>query len=140
MSKNMICSSIAFIVLLICTSSAPVEHGYYAQLVPGSSKKFVFQMVPDKTYTHVVAYMNFYSSDNKRVGQKAYSITDEKDKTVPKDKCTTRIFKFSFDKSVSRVTVDHVNEGETLDKDEKPSKVGKKINLSQSDKALAPID
>lgn len=140
MDKKTVLTPFVLIALFVCTSYTPIEHGYYAQLLPGSSKKFVFQIVPDKTYTHVVAYFNFYSSDNKRVGQKAYSITDDKDKTVQKDKCTTKVFKFSFDKSVSRVTIDHVNEGETLDKDDKPSTGGKKINLAATAKALAPID
>lgn len=139
MKKINMLTPIAVLLFILNCSFAPVQHGYYAQLFPGSNKKFVLQIVPDKTYTHVVAHVNFYSSDNKRVGQKAYAITDDKDKTIQKDKVTSKTFKFSFDKNVARVTIDHINEGETLDKDEKGTG-GKKINLPASEKPLAPID
>lgn len=139
MKRIKMLTPIAAIIIILNCSFAPLQHGYYAQLIPGSSKKFVVQIVPDKTYTHVVAHVNFYSSDNKRVAQKAYAITDDKDKTLQKDKVTSKTFKFSFDKNVARVTIDHINEGETLDKDEKGTG-GKKLNLHASEKPLAPID
>ena len=130
---------ILFMMVFASTSSfAPAEHGVYAGLVPGSNKKFVFQIVPDKTYEHVVAHINFYSADNKRVGQKAYSITDDKDKYVRKDVCTSKIFKFDFDKEVKRVAIDYVNTGEVLDKDGAPK--GTKIKLPVVTKALADIE
>ena len=115
---------------------APVQHGVHVELLPGSNKKIVIQIVPDKTYSNVVAHINFYSSDNKRVGQEAYNLSDE-DKHVRKDVCTTRVFKFSFDKTVTRVTIDHVNEDEVIgDNNAK----GKKLNLPVSNTALGPIE
>lgn len=129
----------ALILLSISSAFAPVGHGIYVQLHPSSNKKIVVQIVPDKTYSNVVAYINFYSADNKRVAQKAYSLSDEKDKYIRKDQCTNRVFKFSFDEAVTRVKIDHVNEGEVLDKDNGGAK-GTKINLPISDSALGPID
>ena len=107
------------------------------QLHPDNDKKIVVQIVPDKTYSNVVAYINFYSADNKRVAQKAYSLSDEKEKYIRKDQVTQREFKFSFDKKVARVTIDHVNEGEVLD--ESSGKKGVKINLPVLDHSLASV-
>ena len=129
----------ALILFTFTASFAPVEHGVYVQLAPGSSKKIVIQIVPDKTYPNVVAYINFYSANNKRVAQKAYSLSDDKDKYVRKDICTSRVYKFSFDEAVTRVTIDHVNEGEILDKADGDAK-GTKLNLPISASALGPIE
>ena len=118
-------------------SFAPVEHGIYVQLHPDNDKKIVVQIVPDKTYSNVVAYINFYSADNKRVAQKAFSLSDDKEKYIRKDQVTHREFKFSFDKKVARVTIDHVNEGEMLD--DSNGKKGVKINLPVLDHSLASI-
>jgi hypothetical protein len=129
-----------FILVLLLSftfSFAPVEHGIYVQLHPDNDKKIVVQIVPDKTYSNVVAYINFYSADNKRVAQKAYSLSDDKEKYIRKDQVTHREFKFSFDKKVARVTIDHVNEGEVLD--ENSGKKGVKINLPVLDHSLASI-
>ncbi|HTE33312.1 MAG TPA: hypothetical protein VK666_23185 [Chryseolinea sp.] len=126
-------------LLCIVSSFAPVEHGIYVQLQPGSIKKVVIQIVPDKTYEHVVAHLNFYGANNKRVGQKAFSLTDEKDKYIQKDKCTTKTFKFSFDQTVTRVTIDHVSQGETLKGDDIVTK-GTKLNLPTSTSALGPVE
>ena len=129
-----------FILVLLLSfsfSCAPVEHGSYVQLHPDNDKKIIVQIVPDKTYSNVVAYINFYSSDNKRVAQKAYSLSDDKEKYIRKDQVTHREFKFSFDKKVTRVTIDHVNEGEVLD--ESSGKKGVKINLPVLDHSLASI-
>jgi len=124
------------VMLAVSPSFAPVQHGVHVELLPGSNKKIAIQIVPDKTYTNVVAHINFYSSDNKRVGQEAYNLSDD-DKHVRKDVCTTRVFKFSFDKTVTRVTIDHVNEGEIIgDNNAK----GKKLNLPVSSAALGPIE
>ncbi len=128
---------IAAAVICLSASFSPVEHGVYAQLVPGSSKKFVIQIVPDKTYADVVVHVNFYSSDNKRVGQKAYSLSD-KDKYIRKDQVTSRTFKVTFD-DVSRVKIDHVNENEILD-DKGESKGGTKINIPVATHALEPVE
>lgn len=110
--------------------------GMYASLQPSSNKRFVFQMVPDKTYEKVVAYINFYGADNKRIAQKAYQITDDKEKYVRKGVCATRVFKFSFNGEVTRVKIDHVNEGEVLKGDDGDNS-GKKIQLSI---ASAPLE
>jgi len=129
-----------FVLVLLLSFSfsfAPVEHGIYVQLHPDNDKKIVVQIVPDKTYSNVVAYINFYSADNKRVAQKAYSLSDDKEKYIRKDQVTHREFKFSFDKKVARVTIDHVNEGEVLD--ESSGKKGVKINLPVLDHSLATI-
>ena len=127
-----------FLAVFASSSSfAPAEHGMYAGLVPGSSNKFVFQIVPDKTYEHVVAHINFYSSDNKRVGQKAYAITDDREKYVRKDVVTSKVFKFDFDKEVKRVAIDFVNTGEILDKEGSPK--GTKIGLKVVTKALGEV-
>jgi hypothetical protein len=129
----------AFLLLTFSSSFAPVEHGVYVQLHPDNNKKIVIQIVPDKTYSNVVAYINFYSANNKRVAQKAYSLSDDKDKYIRKNQCTNRVFKFSFDETVTRVKIDHVNEGEVLDKESTSSK-GTPINLPISEKALGPIE
>ena len=128
---------ITVLALTICSSFTAVEHGVYVQLHPSNDKKIVVQIVPDKTYANVVAYINFYSSDNKRVAQKAYNLSD-KDKYVRKDQVTEREFKFSFDKKVARVTIDHVNENEVLDNNN--GKKGAKIDLPVLDHALASIE
>ena len=128
----------ALVLLSISSSFAPVEHGIYVQLHPTSNKKIVIQIVPDKTYSNVVAYINFYAANNKRVAQEAYSLSDDKDKYVRKDKCTTRVFKFSFDETVTRVKIDHVNEDEMPGKDDDGTK-GKKISLPVSDHALGDL-
>ncbi len=128
---------ILVLLLSFSVSFAPVEHGIYVQLHPDNDKKIVVQVVPDKTYSNVVAYINFYSADNKRVAQKAYSLSDDKEKYIRKDQVTHREFKFSFDKKVTRVTIDHVNEGEELD--ENSGKKGVKINLPVLDHSLASI-
>jgi hypothetical protein len=130
---------IAFLILAICFSFSPAEHGIYVQLHPGTNKKIVIQILPDKTYADVVAYINFYSSDNKRVAQQPFSLSDEKDRYIRKGKCTTRVFKFSFDKAITRVTVDHVNEGHGLEKGDDAGQ-GSKLNLPVIDHALGPID
>lgn len=130
---------LVLLLLSVCFSFAPAEHGVYVQLHPDNNKKIVIQILPDKTYSDVVAYVNFYSADNKRVAQKAFSLSDEKDKYVRKGKCTSRVFKFSFDKTITRVTIDHVNEGEVLGKDDKSSK-GSKLNLPVSDQPLGPVE
>jgi hypothetical protein len=129
---------IGFLVFGVNCSLAPVEHGVYVQLHPGNSKKIVIQIVPDKTYANVVAYINFYAANNKRVAQKAYRLSDDKDKYVRKDKVTEKVFKFSFDEKVARVTIDHVNEDEVPDQPNRENK-GKKINLPVSDNPLGPI-
>ncbi|MEJ1236645.1 hypothetical protein WBG78_00870 [Chryseolinea sp. T2] len=120
------------------SSVAQTTTGMYAQMQSGH-KRFVFQMVPDKTYEKVVAYVSFYGKDNKRIAQKAYSITDEKEKYVRKGMCATRTFKLSFDGDVARVKIDHVNEGEIL-KDENGDNSGKKISLPIAKAPLEPID
>ncbi len=125
-------------LLAINFSFAPVEHGVYVQLHPESNKKIVIQIVPDKTYSNVVAYINFYAANNKRIAQQAYSLSDDKDKYIRKDKCTNRVFKFSFDETVTRVKIDHVSEGEVLSKDNKGTK-GTKIDLPVADHALGPL-
>lgn len=128
----------ALVLLSVSSSFAPVEYGIYVQLHPTSNKKIVIQIVPDKTYSNVVAHINFYAANNKRVAQQAYSLSDDKDKYVRKDKCTTRVFKFSFDETVTRVKIDHVNEGEMPGKDDDGTK-GKKISLPVSDHALGDL-
>ena len=127
----------AFLLVGVSSSFGPVEHGIYVQLHPDNNKKIVVQIIPDKTYANVVVYINFYAANNKRVAQKAYSLSDNNDKYIRKDKVTERVFKFSFDEKVTRVTIDHVNEDEVLDQSN--SRKGKKINLSISDHALGPI-
>jgi len=127
---------VAAILINVCTAFAPPEHGVYVQLYPGNSKKIVIQIVPDKTYADVVAYVNFYGANNKRVAQKAFSLSDEKEKYVKKDQCTSKVFKFSFDEAVARVTIDHVNEGEVSGKE----KQGTKLNLPIANRALGPIE
>jgi hypothetical protein len=128
---------IAFLLVGVSSSFGPVEHGIYVQLHPDNNKKIVVQIIPDKTYANVVAYINFYAANNKRVAQKAYSLSDDKDKYIRKDKVTERVFKFSFDEKVTRVTIDHVNEDEVLDQPN--SMKGKKINLAISGHVLGPI-
>ena len=128
---------ITVLLLSITFSFAPLEHGIYVQLHPSNDKKVVVQIVPDKTYSNVVAYINFYSADNKRVAQKAYSLSDDKEKYIRKDQMTHREFKFSFDKKVTRVTIDHVTEGEVLN--DNGGKKGVKINLPVLDHSLASI-
>ena len=125
------CSSLLAVLLL--TSSSVVEHGVHVALL--KNKKIAIQIVPDKTYENVVVHVNFYSKDNKRVGQEAYSLSD-KDKYVRKDQVTNRVFKFSFD-DVARVTVDYVNEGEEL---KEGGAKGKKLNIPVSKTALGPIE
>lgn len=120
------------------SSSTPENPGVFAQLQPSNHKRLVFQMVPDKTYENVVVYLNFYGSDNKRVAQRAFSVTDDKEKYVRKGVCATRVFKFSFDSDVARVKIDHVNEHETL-KGEEGDNSGKRINLPVSSAPLEPI-
>ena len=124
---------LSFLAALLLTSSSVVEHGVHVALL--KNKKIAIQIVPDKTYENVVVHVNFYSKDNKRVGQEAYSLSD-KDKYVRKDQVTNRIFKFSFD-DVARVTVDHVNEGEEL---KEGGAKGKKLNIPVSKTALGPIE
>ena len=51
--------------------------------------------------------------------------------------CTNRVFKFSFDETVTRVKIDHVNEGEILGKEDAK---GTKLSLPISDRALGPIE
>ena len=127
---------IVMLLPIVSFSFSIVEQGIYVQLHPDNDKKFVLQIVPDKTYSNVVAYINFYSADNKRIAQKAYSLSDE-DKYIRKGQVTQREFKFSFDKKVTRVTVDHVNEGEVLDNSS--GKKGVKINLPVLNHSLASI-
>ena len=126
---------LATLLILINSSFSPVEHGMYAQLL--GNKKFVIQIVPDKTYSNVVVHVNFYSANNKRVGQKAYSFSDGKDKYIRKDVVNSKTFKFDFD-DVSRVKIDHVNENEILGEDGE-SKGGTKLNLPIVDHALEPV-
>lgn len=128
---------IVMLLPIIGFSFSAVEQGIYVQLHPENDKKFVLQIVPDKTYSNVVAYINFYSADNKRIAQKAFSLSDDKDKYIRKGQVTHREFKFSFDKKVTRVTVDHVNEGEVLDNGRE--KKGVKINLPVLNHSLAAI-
>lgn len=136
--------TILFVIIVVSTFSigllqAQTVTGMYASLQPSSNKRFVFQMVPDKTYEKVVAYVNFYGADNKRIAQKAYSITDSKEKYVRKGVCATRVFKFSLPGDVARVKIDHVNEGEEL-KGEEGDNSGKKISLPIAAKPLEPLD
>jgi hypothetical protein len=131
---------LAVLALSFNTAFAPADHGVYAQLFPGNDNKLVIQMVPDKTYSHVVAYVNFYSKGNKRVAQKAFRLSDDDDKYVRKDQCTNRVFKFSFDETVTRVKIDHVNEGEVLNEKGEGTAQGTKIDLPISNKALGPIE
>lgn len=128
---TLFCSAVFSLSLL--TSATIIEHGVHVALL--KNKKIVIQIVPDKTYENVVVHVNFYSKDNKRVGQEAYSLSD-KDKYVRKDVVTNRVFKFSFD-DVARVTVDYVNEGEEL---KEGGAKGKKLNLPVSKTALGPIE
>ena len=128
-------SCLAALLLIFNTAFAPVEHGVHVALL--KNKKIAIQIVPDKTYENVVVHLNFYSKDNKRVGQKAYSFSDGGDKYVRKDVVNNRVFKFSFD-DVARVTIDHVNEGEELDKE--GGAKGKKLNLPISKTALGPVE
>ena len=129
----------ALVLLTIGSSFAPMEHGVYVQLHPDNNKKIIIQIVPDKTYSNVVAYINFYSANNKRVAQKAYSLSDDKEKYIRKDQCTNRVFKFSFDETVTRVKIDHVNEGEVLGKESNAGK-GTKMNMPISERALGPVE
>ena len=128
---TLLCSSL--LALTLMTSSTVLDHGIHVALL--KNKKIAIQIVPDKTYENVVVHVNFYSKDNKRVGQEAYSLSD-KDKYVRKDQVTNRVFKFSFD-DVSRVTVDYVNEGEEL---KEGGAKGKKLNIPVSKTPLAPIE
>jgi hypothetical protein len=130
---------VAATLMMVNSSDAQTEIGMYAQLHASSSKRFVFQMVPGKTYEKVVAYVNFYGADNKRIAQRAYSITDDKDKYVRKGVCTTRVFKFSLPGEVARVKIDHVNEGEILHGEEGDN-AGKKIDLPVAKAPLEAID
>jgi hypothetical protein len=129
---------IAFLLLSFSFAFSPPEHGVYVQLHPGNNKKIVVQIVPDKTYSDVVAYINFYSADNKRVAQQLFSLSNEKDRYIPKGKCTTKTFKFSLDKPVTRVTIDHVNEKQILAKE--GNSQGSKLNLPVSASPLGPIE
>ena len=124
---------IVVLALIPIVSFTALKHGVYVQLHPGNDKKIIVQIVPDKTYANVVAYINFYAADNKRVAQQAYSLSGDKDKYIRKDQVTEREFKFSFDKKVTRVTIDHVSEGEVLEG--KDAKKGVKINLPTLDHA-----
>ncbi len=132
---TLLTSSLLAVLLLTSASRIVVDHGVHVALL--KNKKIVIQIVPDKTYENVVAHINFYSKDNKRVGQQAYSLSDGGDKFVRKDVVTNRVFKFSFD-DVARVTIDHVNEGEELNKE--GGAKGKKLNLPISKTALGPVE
>jgi len=132
--KNLLLLPLLFFLLAIGNAFTSVEHGVHVALL--KSKKIAIQIVPDKTYENVVVHVNFYSKDNKRVGQQAYSLSD-KDKYVRKDQVTNRVFKFSFD-DVARVTIDYVNEGEELDKE--GGAKGKKLILPVSKTPLGPIE
>lgn len=129
---------IVLAMMSIGASSFTPTTGVFAQLDPSNNRKVVFQIVPDKTYEKVVVYLNFYSKDNKRVAQRAYSVTDEKDKYVRKGVCTTRVFKFSGGGDATRVKIDHVNEGEVLKGDEGDNS-GKKIALPVVSAPLEPV-
>jgi len=133
--------TLLYIILAMTMLAARAQSvvGMYAQLQPSSNKRFVFQMVPAKTYEKVVVYVNFYGTDNKRIAQRAYSVTDEKDKYVRKGVCATRVFKFSLPGDVARVKIDHVNEGELLSGDE-GNNAGKKIDLPIASVPLAELD
>ena len=132
--KEILLLPLLFFLLAIGNAFTVAEHGVHVALL--KNKKIVIQIVPDKTYENVVVHVNFYSKDNKRVGQQAYSLSD-KDKYVRKDQITNRVFKFSFD-DVARVTIDYVNEGEELDKE--GGAKGKKLILPISKTALGPIE
>jgi hypothetical protein len=134
MKKIKLLSAVIVLTALAFSAFAPIEHGIHVALL--KNKKLVIQIVPDKTYENVVVHVNFYSKDNKRVGQEAYSLSD-KDKYVRKDVVTNRVFKFSFD-NVDRVTVDYVNEGEELGKE--GGAKGKKLNIPISKTALGPVE
>lgn len=137
MTKRTISALVLFLGV-ICSSFTPEKYGVYVQLLPGNNKKIVIQILPDKTYSNVVAYVNFYSADNKRVAQKAFDLSDEKEKYIRKDKCTSRVFKFSFDKPVARVTIDHINESDSAD--DTDGVKGRKLNLPVSSNPLSPIE
>jgi hypothetical protein len=137
MKKISLVISLALALITIGSAFAPVEYGVYVQLHPDNNKKIVVQIVPDKTYSNVVAHVNFYAANNKRVAQKAFSLSDDKDQYTRKGQCTSRVFKFSFDETVTRVTIDHVNEGEVLGKESAGKVV--KLNLPVAKSALGPI-
>lgn len=134
-------SVVLVLVMTFSISASPAvaqtPTGMYAE-VQSNHKRFIIQIVPDKTYEKVVAYVNFYGKDNKRIAQRAYSITDEKEKYMRKGVCATRVFKISVDGDVARVKIDHVNEGEIL-KDENGDNSGKKIALPVASAPLEPI-
>lgn len=131
--KNTNSLSLLILITLIIVAFTLIEHGVHAALL--KNKKVVIQIVPDKTYENVVVHLNFYSKDNKRVGQQAYSLSD-KDKYVRKDQVTNRVFKHSFD-DVTRVTIDYVNEGEEL---KEGGAKGKKLDIPVSKNPLGPIE
>ena len=111
------------------------EQGIYVQLHPNSDKKIIIQIVPDKTYKDVVAYVNFYSASNKRIAQESYDLSEAKNKFIQKGQCTNRTFKFSFHEKVTRVTIDRVIASEA-----DGSKSDSIIDLPVSKTALGPIE
>ena len=77
-------STLVFLLGFIYFSFTTELHGVYVQLHPSNNKKIVVQIMPDKTYADVVAYVNFYSADNKRVAQQAFDLSDGKEKYIRK--------------------------------------------------------
>lgn len=126
---------LAAILFTLCAALMAEEQGIYVQLHPNSDKKIIIQIVPDKTYKDVVAYVNFYSANNKRIAQESYDLSEAKNKFIRKGQCTNRTFKFSFHEKVTRVTIDRVIASEA-----DGSKSDSIIDLPVSKTALGPIE
>src|SRR5688572_14282659 len=83
----------------------------YVQLYPGDNDKFIFQILPDKNYTDVKAFINFYSSANQVIGKEIqYWITnDETRPNLKKGEIVSIIFIHGM-KNVKNVKLQYVRE------------------------------
>lgn len=140
--KYLLKLSYSVIILLLIVNNDFAQTTSYVGLIPGDSSKIRFQIKPDKNYTNVVAYINFYSTTNEllsyRGGDRIY-ITDNQNKWIKKNKITEKIIPHRYT-NVGSVKLDRLGE-EIQSSDERADDLGsiKTIRFNTAARPLKPL-
>ena len=137
MKKSIMVFSLTLILCCISTSYVMSQTKSYVQLYPGDNKKIIFQILPDQNYSDVNAYIQLCSTDGTVKKIVVYEVTNEEDKYILKDVCTSRIFSHNV-RNIAYAKLDHVTQNETRGKAD-DAKKGLSIPSQSSTDALEKI-
>jgi hypothetical protein len=112
MKKNYLCIFLPIISSLLSPIATFSQPQCYLQLYPGDNTKIIFQISPDKDYTNVAIYINFYDNGNDPIKlNKKFAITTNENKYLL---ASNGVYSYVLDQPFKNV--DHISLGGIYEK------------------------